>query len=168
MNISQKLLHVGFCNLVQVLWIICCFMWKRTRFLLLILPLISSFSFHSNFITLFCKAYKDETWYTHGQRVDLLCTPNTSIQNILVPLFFFFFVSFQLAKIKNLLLQNCFNIPLMATAGVCELCSLSAILCLRLSAKKLMMSSKVSLYQDTWVYDTWYFTIISPWPAYFM
>ena len=39
-NISQELLHVGFCNLVQVLWFICCFMWKRTRFLLLILPLI--------------------------------------------------------------------------------------------------------------------------------
>ena len=28
-----------------------------------------------------------------------------------------FFLSLQLAKIKNLLLQNCFNIPLMATAG---------------------------------------------------
>ena len=48
-NISQELLHVGFCNLVQVLWIICCFMWKRTRFVLLILPLISSFFFLSNF-----------------------------------------------------------------------------------------------------------------------
>ena len=69
------------------------------------------------FVTLFCEAYKVETWYTHGQRVDLLCTPNTSSQNILVPLFFFFFLSLQLAKIKNLLLQNCFNIPLMATAG---------------------------------------------------
>ena len=42
-NISQELLHIGFCSLVQVLWIICCFMWKRTRFLLLTLPLISSF-----------------------------------------------------------------------------------------------------------------------------
>ena len=69
------------------------------------------------FISLFCKAYKVETWYTHGQIVDLLCTPTTSSQNILVPLFFFFFLSLQLAKIKNLLLQNCFNIPLMATAG---------------------------------------------------
>ena len=48
-NISQELLHVGFCNLVQVLWIICCFVWKRTRFLLLNLPLISSFFFLSNF-----------------------------------------------------------------------------------------------------------------------
>ena len=60
-------------------------------------------------VTLFCEAYKVETWYTHGQRVDLLCTPNTSSQNILVPLFSFFFLSFQLAKIKNLHLQNCFN-----------------------------------------------------------
>ena len=32
--------------------------------------------------------------------------------------FFFFFLSVQLAKIKNLHLQNCFNLPLMATAGV--------------------------------------------------
>ena len=48
-NISQELLHMGFCNFVQVLWIICWFMWKRTRFLFLILPLISSFFFLSNF-----------------------------------------------------------------------------------------------------------------------
>ena len=41
---------------------------------------------------------------------------NTSSQNILVPLFFFFFLSLQLAKI-NLLLQNCFNMPLMAMVG---------------------------------------------------
>ena len=69
------------------------------------------------FVTLFCKTYKVGSWYTHGQRVDLLCTPNTSSQNILVPLvFFIFFPSLQSAKIKNLLLQNCFNIPLMATA----------------------------------------------------
>ena len=58
------------------------------------------------YITLFCKAYKVETCYTHGQRVDLLYTPTTSSQNILVPLFFFFFLSLQLAKIKILLLQN--------------------------------------------------------------
>ena len=36
---------------------------------------------------------------------------------VLVPLFFFFFLSPQLAKIKNLLLQNCFSIPLMAMGG---------------------------------------------------
>ena len=68
-------------------------------------------------VTLFCEAYKVETWYTHGPRIDLLCTPNTSSQNILVPLFFFFFLSLQLAKIKKLHLQNCFSLPLMATAG---------------------------------------------------
>ena len=44
-KISQELLHIEFCNLVQVLWIICCCMWERTRLLLLILPLISSFFF---------------------------------------------------------------------------------------------------------------------------
>ena len=44
--------------------------------------------------------------------------------------FFFFFLSLQLAKIKNLLLQNCFNWPLMAMAGgmwallsLCCICS---------------------------------------------
>ena len=67
------------------------------------------------FVTLFC-SYKVETWYTHEQRIDPLCTPNASSQNILVLLFFSFFLSLQLAKIKNLLLQNCFNIPLMAMA----------------------------------------------------
>ena len=54
---------------------------------------ISTIFFLSNFktlffVTLFCEAYKVETWYTHAQRVALLCTPNTSRQNILVPLFF--------------------------------------------------------------------------------
>ena len=76
-NISQELgvLHIGFCNLVQVLWIICCFMWKRTRFLLHILPLISSLFFLSNFqisktFISFLRdwvAHKIETWSTDGQ-----------------------------------------------------------------------------------------------------
>ena len=134
-TIARRILY----SLVQVLWIIYCFMWKRTRFLLLTLLLISSFFFLSNFqilkkfiflfsgteshtklkpglhmnsrltyhvylnraasvylflyffsflsrkfqnikflVTLFCEAYKVETWYTHGQRVALLCTSNTS------------------------------------------------------------------------------------------
>ena len=38
------------------------------------------------FVTLFCEAYKVETWYTHGQWVDLLCAPSTSSRNVLVPL----------------------------------------------------------------------------------
>ena len=84
------------------------------------------------FVTLFCEAYKVETWYTHGQWVDLLRTPNTSSQNIVVPLFFF--LSLQLAKIKNLLLQNCFSIPLMATAGgmwaLLTLCYISSSSCI--------------------------------------
>ena len=53
------------------------------------------------FVALFCEAYKVETWYTHRQWLDLLLTPNTSSQNILVP-FSSFFLSLQLAKIKNL------------------------------------------------------------------
>ena len=73
------------------------------------------------------EAHKVETWYTHGQRVDLLCTLKTSSQNILVPLFFFFFLSLQLAKIKNLLLQIVSTYFWWLQLGVCELCSLSAI-----------------------------------------
>ena len=62
-NISQEVLHVGFCNLVQVLWIICWVMWKRTRFLLLILPLISSFFFFSSF------QIKKSYFFSQGLRV---------------------------------------------------------------------------------------------------
>ena len=135
------------CDFLRI--IIYCFTWKRTRFLLRIFPLISSFFFLSIFkyqkisslfsqglrgtqswnlvhtwpvgwyimftwirllvfiysfsflslkfqnikffVTLSCEAYKVETWYRHGQRVDLLRTPNTSSQKILVPLFSSFF-----------------------------------------------------------------------------
>ena len=62
-NISQELLHVGFCNLVQVLWIIYCFIWKRTRFLLLIFPLISSF-----FILSIFKYQKISSLFSQGLR----------------------------------------------------------------------------------------------------
>ena len=54
---------------------------------------------------------------THGQWVDLLCASNTSSQYILVAWFFFFFVSVHLANVKNLQLQNYFNMPLMAMTG---------------------------------------------------
>ena len=91
------------------------------------------------FVTFFCETNKFETWYTHGQRVDLLCTPNTSSQNILVPLVFFFILSLQLAKIGNLLLQNCFNIPLMATAG-----GMWALLTLCYSYLKTYSSSQIN------------------------
>ena len=63
------------------------------------------------FVTLFYEAYKVETCYTQGQRVDLLCTPNTSSQNTLVPLFFFFFfLSLQVAKIKKLTSTKLFQL----------------------------------------------------------
>ena len=162
-NISQELLHIEFCNLAQMLWIICCFMWKRTRLVLLILPLISSFFFLSNFqisnnfislfpgterptklklgshmdsrlvyhvylnqaagaylffyffnflslkfpnikffVILFCEAYKVENWYTYGQWVDLLRTPKYKQPEYTCSFIFFFFLSFQLAKIKKL------------------------------------------------------------------
>ena len=47
----------------------------------------------------------------------LIITPNASSQNVFVPLLFVFFLSLQLANIKNLDSQNCFNLPLMAKAG---------------------------------------------------
>ena len=83
----------------------------------LFIPLFLQFSFSQiPKLQIFCHTF---LWglYTHGQRVDLLCTPSTSSQNIFIPLFFFFFLSLQLAKLKNLFLQNCFNILLIATAG---------------------------------------------------
>ena len=160
----------------------CCFICKRTRFLLLILPLISSFFFLSNFqiyrrsICLFSgterhtklklgphmdsrlmyHVYLNQTagvclflhffnflslkfqnikflshfsvrptklkldTRIHGQRVNLLCTSTTSSQNILVPLFFFFFLSFQLAKIKKLASAKLFQHTSLLT--VCYIC----------------------------------------------
>ena len=99
-NISQELLHIGFCNLIQVLWIISCFMGKRTRFLLLILPLISSFFFLSNFqifkkFHLFFSGTERDTKLKLDTHIWAKCwsivyTKNKQ-QNILVPLFFFFF-----------------------------------------------------------------------------
>ena len=62
-NISEELLHVGFCNLVQVLWIICCFMWKRTTVRLNTLPSISSFFFLSNF-----QIWKNSSLFSQGLR----------------------------------------------------------------------------------------------------
>ena len=82
--------------------------------------------FHLSFLRDW-EAHKVETWYTHGQRVDLLCTPKPSSQNTLVSLFFFFFLSLQLAKIKNLLLQIVSTYLWWLRPGVCELSSLSAI-----------------------------------------
>ena len=74
--------------------------------------LCSKFQTIKFFVTLFCEAFKVETWYIHEQGVVLLCAPNTNSQNILVPLFFFFFLSLQLAKINMYM-------------GVYEVCSLT-------------------------------------------
>ena len=152
-------------------------MWKRTRFLLLILPLISLFFFLSNFqisknvISLFSGTER-HTKLKLGPHMDsrlmyhvylnqaagaylffissifflsnsktlislslfsvrptklkldihrgkglICCVYQIQVARIYLFLYFFlFFLSLQLAKIKNLLLQNCFNIPLMATA----------------------------------------------------
>ena len=100
---------------------ICCIMYIWIRLLVFIYSIISLIFFFSNSKTLnFCHTFLwglrswnlIHTW----QRVDLMGTPNSSSQNVLVPLLFFCFLSLQLAKIKNLHLQNCFSIPLLATA----------------------------------------------------
>ena len=54
---------------------------------------------------------------THRGKGLIYCVYQIQVARIYLFLYFFlFFLSLQLAKIKNLLLQNCFNIPLMATA----------------------------------------------------
>ena len=98
-NISQELLHIGFCNLVQVLWIICCFMWKRTRFLLLILPLISSLFFLSNFqisktfISLFSGTER-HTKLKLGPHMDSRLMYHVYLNQAGVYLFLYFFIFF--------------------------------------------------------------------------
>ena len=153
-------------------------MWKRTRFLLHILPLISSFFFLSSFqyikkiISLFSWTERhtklklgphmdSRLMYhvylnraagvylilyffnflslkfqnirflshfsvrptklkldTHMDKLLICCVHQLQATRIYLFLYFSsFFLSLQLAKIKNLLLQNSFNIPLMAMAG---------------------------------------------------
>ena len=107
-------------------------MYTKIRLLLLICPFISSFFFLQlsnvrSFLSHFyqeLRAFKVETRYSCGQWVDVACILESDCCCFFISLFlhfsfspilfFFFFVSFQLAKIKNLYLQNCFNIPLMA------------------------------------------------------
>ena len=115
----KKCHHSFLRDLVHIWTVGWCITYSSTWIRLLVfIPLFLQISFKFQnikfFVTLFSEAYKVETWYTHGQRVDLLCTPNTNSQNILVTLFFFFFLSLQLAKIND-------------GYGVCELCSLSAV-----------------------------------------
>ena len=78
-------------------------------------------------VTLFCEAYEVETWYIHGQKVDLLCTPNASSQNILVPLFFFFFCLSSWQRLKTCIYKIVSTYLWWLWPGVFELCSLSAI-----------------------------------------
>ena len=71
---------------------------------------------------------------THMGKGLIYCVHQIQVARIYLFLYFSsFFLSLQLAKIKNLLLQNCFNILLMAKMGVCELFSLLyLIICLKL------------------------------------
>ena len=114
----------------------CCFMEKRTRFLLLILPLISSFFFLSkfhiskNFISLFSGTERHTKLKldTHMGKWLIYCVHQKQAARIYLFLYFSsFFFCLQLAKIKNLLLQIVSTYLWWLWPGVCELCSLSAI-----------------------------------------
>ena len=111
-NISQELLHIGFCNLVQVLWIICSFMWKRTRFLLLILPLISSLFFLSNFqiSKTFISLFSGTEWHTKlklGPHMDSRLMYHVYLNQAGVYLFLYFFIFF-LTNSKTLIFCHTF------------------------------------------------------------
>ena len=54
---------------------------------------------------------------THMGKGLICCVHQIQAARIYLFLYFSSFFCLQLAKIKNLLLQNCFNIHLMATAG---------------------------------------------------
>ena len=111
-NISQELLLIGFCNLEQVLWIICCFMWKRTRFLLLILPLISSLFFLSNFqiSKTFISLFSGTEWHTKlklGPHMDSTLMYHVYLNQAGVYLFLYFFIFF-LTSSKTLIFCHTF------------------------------------------------------------
>ena len=56
-----------------------------------------------------CEAYKVETWYTHGDWVDVSCIPQSRCYFLFVP-YFFIFLSLQCSKIKHfrhIFLRNC-------------------------------------------------------------
>ena len=125
-NISQELLHIGFCNLVQVLWIICCFMWKRTRFLLLILPLISSLFFLSYFqiSKTFISLFSGTEWHT---KLKLGPHMDSRLMNYLFLYLSFFSVS-PIGKDYNCFYKIVSTYLWWLQPGVCELCSIPAIL----------------------------------------
>ena len=73
-----------------------CILYTGIGLLLLIRPFISSVSFlqFSNFKNVChtflrnCEAYKVDTWYTHGQWVDVSCIPQSGCCFLFVPYFF--------------------------------------------------------------------------------
>ena len=72
------------------------------------------FNFWSHFSVRTTKLKLD----THMGKGLIYCVHQIQAARIYLFLYFFlFFLSLQLAKCKNLLLQNCFNLPQMATAG---------------------------------------------------
>ena len=97
--------RTGFCNLVQVLWTICCFMWKRTRFLLLILPFSFSPIFrYQKLSSLFSQGLSGrqswnlvQTW-TVGWCIMYL----NQTAGVYLFLYFFIFFSLQFQKINFL------------------------------------------------------------------
>ena len=119
---SQGLTGTQSWNLVHTWTVGWCIMCTWVTLLLFIYSFISSVFFLSIsktlifFITLFCNAYKVETWYTWSKGWSIVYT-NYKLPEYTCSFIFLLFLSLQLAEIKNLLLHNCFNMPLMATVG---------------------------------------------------
>ena len=84
------------------------------------------FLYFFNFLSLKCQNIKFLSLFsvrptklkldTHMGKGLIYCVHQIQVARIILFLYFSSFFCLQLAKIRNLLLQNCFNIPLMATA----------------------------------------------------
>ena len=82
-----------------MLWIICCFMWMRTRFLPPILPLISALFFLSNFqiSKTFISLFSGTEWHTKlklGPHLDSRLMYQVYLNQAGVYLFLYFFIFF--------------------------------------------------------------------------
>ena len=98
-----------------MLWIICCFMWKRTRLLLLILPLISSFFFCSNFqisnnfISLFSRTERP-TKLKLGPHMDSRLVYRVYLNQAAGAYLFFYFFNFFSLKFQNINFLSHFSV----------------------------------------------------------
>ena len=73
--------------------------------------LLSSFQTLKDFVALFSEteAYKVDTWYTHGQCVDVSCVPESGCCRLFGPLFLHFPFSpiIKIYNFRHIFLRNC-------------------------------------------------------------